>query len=84
MLPSIRTSFSWFSWKDARGTPNCFLSFRYLLFGVDERYKVKLSPVTKYQIEWWCVPVAHIEDPHRYADWLPCHHNARNSKHLLA
>lgn len=22
-------SFSWFSWKDARGTPNCFLSFRY-------------------------------------------------------
>lgn len=31
MLPSILTSFFWFSWKAARGTPNCFLSPRYLI-----------------------------------------------------
>ena len=30
MLPSMRTSFSWFSWKAARGVPNCWRSFRYL------------------------------------------------------
>jgi len=27
MLPSIRTSLSWLSWKASTGAPNCFLSF---------------------------------------------------------
>ena len=43
MLPSILTSFSWFSWNAASGTPNCFLSPRYL---------IKCSTVRAAQQEW--------------------------------
>ena len=86
MSPSIRTSFSWLSWKAASGAPNCFLSFKYLV--TDRLWDSgSLTRIWSNKLEtdvvMWYTPMAHVKNSHWYAYWLPCHHNARHGKHLL-
>ena len=87
MLPSILTSFSWFSWNAASGTPNCFLSPRYL---------IKCSTVRAAQQEWVhenivnrsliisCndEPLACVVHPYCDADADPGSHDTTESKRL--
>ena len=87
MLPSILTSFSWFSWNAASGTPNCFLSPRYL---------IKYSTVRAAQQEWVhenivnrsliisCndEPLACVVHPYCDADADPGSHDTTESKRL--
>ena len=97
MLPSIRTTFSWLSWKAASGAPNCFLSFKYLAsdrwgfldkgnqWQIVRQWKFNTIKLNKLKIDvvMWYTPMAHVKNSHSYAYWLPCYHNARHGKDLF-